>query len=191
MAIKKPTIDADFFATMIAEAEIQQGSRYFEPGLYLVQIDNCKFFANRHGRPRAAVDCTVVASNNSLFPETSQVTWVVSLDTDSGPNTVKTFIASLFKQTDSKSITAADVNKIFVKDGSMNVSSASGMHALVNVYTIKTTAGNDFSKHEWRHFNIESDVIPDFENMTKVNNTQVSEGLQLESNVAPGAAVPF
>jgi hypothetical protein len=191
MVIKKPLIDSNFFATMIAEAKIQQSSRYFEPGLYLVQIDNCKFFANRHGRPRAAVDCTVVASNNSLFPETSQVTWVVSLDTDSGPSTVKTFIASLFKQTDSKSITAADVNKIFVKDGSMNVSSASGMHALVNVYTIKTVAGSDFSKHEWRHFNIESDAIPDFENMAKVKNTQVPEGLQLESNAALAVAVPF
>jgi len=191
MAIKKPSIDADFFATMIAEAEIQQGSRYFEPGLYLVQIDNCKFFANRHGRPRAAVDCTVVASNNSLFPETSQATWVVSLDTDSGPNTVKTFIAKLFKQTDSKSITASDVNKIFVKDGSMNVSSASGMHALLNVYTIKTTSGNDFSKHEWRHFNIDSDEIPDFENMAKVVNSPAPEGLQIEATGAQGNSIPF
>lgn len=189
--MKKPSIDADFFASMIADAEIQQGSRYFEPGVYLVQIDNCKFFANRHGRPRAAVDCTVVGSNNVNFPKTSQVTWVVSLDTDSGPNTVKTFIASLFKVTNGSDIKSADVNNIFVKSDSGKISSASGMHAMVNVYNIKTLAQKDFTKCEWRHFDIEKDAAPDFANMPRVGEVAA---LAIESDVSGVSAdgsIPF
>jgi len=189
MAAKKPSIDADFFASMIADADIQQGSRYFEPGVYLVQIDNCKFFANRQARPRAAVDCTVVGSNNANFPKTTQVSWVVSLDTDSGPNTVKTFIAKLFKVSSNDEIKSADVNKIFVKDGSTVSSTASGMYALVNVYNIKTKSDKDFTKCEWRHFDIETEEIPNFDAMPKAG--VVAEGLQIEAAQTSGLDIPF
>ena len=58
-------MDSNYFANLIASAPMQTSSRYFEAGIYLVEIDNCKIFSNRQRRPRATVECTVIDSNNA------------------------------------------------------------------------------------------------------------------------------
>lgn len=155
--------DDDFFAALIADSQMQSSARYFEEGTYLVQIDNAKIFKNRNRQPRAGVECTVVQSNNARIGASSSVSWVVSLDNDSGPGTVKSWVSRVFETPESE-ITGEAVKRIFVMEGEEGhrVSPASGFHCLVNAYEKETSKGGVFTKCEWKRVIDGRDTLPDF-----------------------------
>jgi len=165
-------MDASYFTNLIANAPLQSTSRYFEQGIYHVQIDNCKFFTNRQRRPRAAVDCTVINSNNVNFPQTTQMSWVVSLDSDSGPSTLKAFIAGVMGCNEAE-ISNEAIGKVFIYADDPNSASqrsvAVGLQAVVNAYEKPTKNGGVFTKLSWKGI-IEKrgDVAPDFSLLPKV-----------------------
>ena len=163
--------DSNYLANMIANAEVQSSSRYFEKGLYLVEIDNCKFFLNRKRQPRAAVECSVIDSSNPNFPRTSSVSWIVSLDSDSGSNTLKTFLVDLTQASPDK-VDAGFVSSIFISEGDTNVSKLSGHKAIVNAYEKPTKSGGIFTKCDWTYFNPENMEAPDFGAMRSENANQ-------------------
>jgi len=157
-------MDANYFANLIANAPIQSSSRYFEKGIYHVTIDGAKIFLNRQKRPRAAVECTVISSNNPDFPETSQVNWVVSLDNDSGPGTVRAFICDVTGCTPEQAATAEVVNKFFPNVEVPNAprSVAAGIQALVHAFEKPTQTGGVYTKCQWRHFDPSKNEAPNF-----------------------------
>ena len=162
-------MDANYFANLIASAPIQTTSRYFEAGVYAVKIDAAKIFLNRQRRPRAAVDCTVLHSNNASFPTTSQVSWIVSLDSDSGPSTLKGFIADITGCSEAEA-SSIDVINAFFPNTEANPaaapSKAVGLQAIVNAFEKPTKSGGIYTKCTWRHFNPETDEMPDFSKMS-------------------------
>lgn len=161
-------MDANYFANLIASAPVQSSSRYFEAGVYLVKIDGAKIFMNRQRRPRAAVDCTVIDSNNRDFPQTTQVSWVVALDSDSGPSTIKTFICDLTGCSPAEAATMDVINKFFPNveaDPNAGASVSVGLHALVNAFEKPTKSGGVYTKVSWRAFDPSKDSAPDFASM--------------------------
>lgn len=161
-------MDANYFANLIANAPVQSNSRYFEAGVYHVKIDGAKIFMNRQRRPRAAVECTVINSNNPSFPTTTQVSWVVSLDSDSGPSTIKTFICSLTNCTPSQASDMTVINKFFPNielDPNASPSAAVGVQAIVNAYEKTTQSGGVFTKCVWGPYDADSEATPDFSKM--------------------------
>lgn len=169
----------DFFANAIANAVPQTSSRYFEKGTYLVSIDNCTFFHNRKRQPRAVVSCTVIDSNNVEFPESSQVSWVVSLDSDSGPATIKTFLCDV-TSTAAHIVTPKDINEAFIAPGVHGVSSLSGRQALVNVYEKTTEKNTIFTKCEWKAFDANKDTRPNFRRMTQMGGADSQATAEVE-----------
>lgn len=159
-------LNKEYFADLIADAEVQNSSRYFEAGVYLVEIDDCKFFSNSNGRPRAAVECTVLDSSNINFPTTSSVSWVVALDGYGGSGALKSFICDCFGS-DSKSVTQQKVMALFTPDAKTGVSVASGTQAIVNAYEKPTKAGGIFTKCTWKGFDEAKDTAPDFEELRR------------------------
>ena len=164
-------MDANYFANLIANAPIQSSSRYFEAGVYHVKIDGCKMFENRQRRPRAAVECTVVESNNPSFPATSQVSWIVALDNDSGPSTIRSFISDLTGCTPAEAGAADVILKFFphpetTPDAGPSV--ATGLHALVNAFEKPTKSGGVYTKCSWRKYDPASDDAIDFASMPAV-----------------------
>jgi hypothetical protein len=176
---KTTMFDSNYFANIIANAEVQSSSRYFEKGLYLVEIDNCKFFQNRKRQPRAAVECSVIDSSNPNFPNTSSVSWIVSLDSDSGGNTLKTFLVDLTQANPNK-ITADFVNSIFVDENATEPSKLSGHRAIVNAYEKPTKSGGVFTKCDWTYFK-EGMEAPDFAAMRN-EASQQSQSQQSQSD---------
>lgn len=163
-------MDSNYFANLIAAAPMQTSSRYFEAGIYLVEIDNCKIFSNRQRRPRAAVECTVIESNNDDFPQTTQVSWIVSLDSDSGPSELKSFIASVTGCRPSEVTNDVFLNFFINADdpnSANNQSIAIGLQAIVNAYEKQTKSGGVFTKVSWKKFNAEKDSRPNFAGMPK------------------------
>ena len=154
------------YADLIAGAEVQSSSRYFEQGTYLVQIDACKVFHNRQRRPRAAVECTVIKSNNSSLPATTSASWVVSLDSDSGPGNLKTFITDIFGCSKSDASDSAKVNAIFPMEDSTTPSIAVGLQAIVNAYEKPTKAGGVFTRVLWTKFDPKTTELPEFTPLT-------------------------
>jgi len=153
--------ESDYYAGLISGADIQTGSRYFEAGTYLVQIDEVKIFKNRKRQPRACVECTILKSNNPVLGVSSSVSWIVSLDSDSGPSTIKTWIAKVF-ETPQREITHEAVQRIIPTEDSGATSPAVGLHCLVNAYEKPTKAGGIFTKCEWKRMIDGRDVLPDF-----------------------------
>lgn len=183
-------MDSTYFANLIASAPTQNSSQYFEAGMYLVEIDNCKIFLNRQRRPRAAVDVTVIDSNNVKFPQTTQLSWVVSLDSDSGPSTVKTFITDLMG-CQPHEVTGEVMLKTFINvdDPEMQgkQSIAVGLKATVNAYEKTTKSGGVFTKLSWKGFNPETDEKPDFRSMPQVGQPAVSVATNNNDWGAPSA----
>lgn len=170
-------MDANYFANLIANAPVQTSARYFEAGSYLVEIDNCKIFTNRQRRPRAAVDVTVIDSNNVNFPQTSQISWVVSLDSDSGPSTLKSFVCDILA-CQPHEITQEVMLRAFINTDDPNTSGQRsmliGQKATVNAYEKPTKSGGIYTKCAWKRFDAESMTAPDFKAMTQVGSSVVS-----------------
>jgi len=164
-------MDSNYFANLIAAAPVQTTSRYFEAGVYAVKVDAAKIFVNRQRRPRAAVDCTVLQSNNPNFPATSQVSWVITLDSDSGPSEIKTFIVALTGCTEAEAANPEVINKFFpntIDNANMEPSVAIGLHAIVNAFEKTTKSGGIFTKCSWKRFDPQADEMPDFSSMPRV-----------------------
>jgi hypothetical protein len=173
----------DFFANAIANSVAQTSSRYFEKGTYLVNIDNCTFFHNRKRQPRAVVSCSVIDSNNPDFPETSQVSWVVSLDSDSGPSTIKTFICDVTGEA-AHTLTPKDINEAFIAPGVHGISKLAGRKALVNVYEKTTEKNTIFTKCEWKGFDATKDKLPNFRQMTQIGSSEQAQAQTAEAAIA-------
>ena len=184
-------MDNSYFLNLIANANIQSAARYFQAGTYLVEIDNCKLFLNRMKRPRAAVDCTVIDSSNIDFKETSQVTMVVALDSDSGPDQLKTFIRDILG-CEAKEVTSEVVSRIFVPEGSPTASIAVGLKAIVNAYDKPTKSGGVYTKTNWKGFR-DSDPLPNFQEMRDNMNKHVQAAEVIEASNAkpPTEHIPF
>ena len=62
-------MDSNYFANLIASAPMQTSSRYFEAGIYLVEIDNCKILL-KSSTPTSckAVECTVIGFKQCRVP---------------------------------------------------------------------------------------------------------------------------
>lgn len=185
-------MDSNYFANLIAAAPLQTSSRYFEAGIYLVEIDNCKMFTNRQRRPRAAVECTVIDSNNADFPQTTQISWVVSLDSDSGPSEIKGFIAGI------TGCREADVTNDVILNFFVNADDQSaeakqsigiGLQGIVNAYEKQTKSGGVFTKVSWKKFDPTTDARPDFASMPKANQAS-NNANNLEKSVDTDA-IPF
>lgn len=180
--------NSSYFSKMIVEAAVQTNSRYFEAGTYLVEIDHCKFFLNRKRQMRAAVECTVVESNNITCPQTTQLTWVVALDNDSGPSTLKTFMVNLMGCKPNE-ITDEVVSSIFVEEGSDTAgqSIATGLHAIVNAHEKPTQAGGTYTKLLWKRFDMDSETRPDFKAMPQVGGQDSTQ----ETAIDVSDNIPF
>ena len=186
------SFDKNYFTSLIAGAQVSESTRYFEAGVYHVQIDNCKVKMSRQNLPRAIVECSVLGSNNPNFPASSQVSYIVKLENDAGPRDIKTFIRNIMNCS-ADQVTQDVINRVFIADGETQVSMAQGMQAIVNAYDKPTKAGGSFTKLDWRYVDPQNPVLPNFREMVSVNsNTQeVSPSEFDNSNQNNGASIPF
>ncbi|MHA2264793.1 MAG: hypothetical protein ACXAEN_20570 [Candidatus Thorarchaeota archaeon] len=173
------------YADLIANAAVQSSSRYFEAGSYLVQIDACKVFENRQRRLRAAVECTILDSNNPKLPTTSSVSWVVALDSDSGPGNIKTFIVDMFDCSAQEASNSEKVAAVFPHESTSTPSVACGFQAIVNAYEKETKSGGIFTRVMWKRHDPEKDPAPQF--------SPLASTVQQSAETAPvsGDPIPF
>jgi hypothetical protein len=184
-------VSNEYIAQLFANASVKTSSRYFEAGVYHIKIDGAKIFSNRQGRPRASVDCTVVGSNNPSFPPTSQVSWVVSLDNDSGPSSIVTFIHDVTGCSPQEASSAQVLNKFFpniAANPNAAPSIAIGLHALVHAFEKPTKSGGIYTKCSWKKFDPAQDEAPDFAAMPQVES--VDKEIE-EPESESGDPIPF
>jgi len=179
-------MDKDYFLNLIANAPIQNSSRYFEPGTYLVEIDHAKLFMNRKRQPRAAVDCTIIDSNNPNLTKMTSVSWVVSLDSDSGPSTIRTFICDLLSCNESEA-NGDLTNRVFVAEGEDRKSLIVGIKAVVSAYEKATKSGGVFTRCNWKRFDADKMEMPNFSEipLPASASSQVSDDAGSASNITP------
>ena len=187
-------MDSNYFANLIAAAPMQTSSRYFGPGIHLVEIDNCKIFSNRQRRPRAAVECSVIDSNNEEFPQTTQISWIVSLDSDSGPSELKTFIAGVTGCQPSEVTNDVFLNFFMNADDPSSEGKQSigiGLQAIVNAYEKQTKSGGIFTKVSWKKFDTQKDTRPDFASMPRAGSSNQVNVSETENKTLDTDPIPF
>ena len=118
-------------------------------------------------RPRATVDVTVISSTNPNFRKGNSISWVVALDSDSGPATIKTFIYELFGCTKAEAGDAGKISAIFPNENDNGeVSAASlaiGLEALVHCYEKNTKTGGVYTRTNWKRHDPAVDSAPNYE----------------------------
>lgn len=179
--IAPPDPNIDFIASLVANANTMTASRYFEPGTYLVSIENCKIRSNRQGRPRAIVECTLIDSNNATFDAGSNLAWVVSLDTDSGPSDLKTWLVAMSGLSE-REMTDSEIAKQLRPDPTTGVSRFSGRQAIVQAFSKTTKAGGSFTVVSFKPFDPNTDKVPNFRTMTQRGDTPTTEAVLAANN---------
>lgn len=139
---------ASYYYELIAATLSIHRARYFEEGTYAVHVDNAYFFTNRQRRPRAAVECTVMRSNNANLPLGSSASWVVALDSDAAPASIRGFVECILPTVDT--ITASDVGRIFPEKTTGACSAAAGTMVRVIARKRPTRSGGEYTKVEWQ-----------------------------------------
>ncbi len=179
--IAPPDPNIDFIASLVANANTMTASRYFEQGTYLVSIENCKIRSNRQGRPRAIVECTLIDSNNAAFDAGSNLAWVVSLDTDSGPSDLKTWLVAMSGLSE-RDMTDSEIAKQLRPDPATGVSRFSGRQAIVQAFTKTTKTGGSFTVVSFKPFDPNTDKAPNFKAMTQRGETTSTDEVLAKNN---------
>ena len=135
---------------------------------------------------RAAVEVTVIDSNNPSAGPHTDLSWVVSLDSDSGPSTVRTFIARMH-DVSAEAVDDTMVNAAFSFD--TQASCLVGKRAIAVAWEKPTSNGGTFTRLSWKLFN-EGDEVPDFKAMMLPVHGQPVHGQPVHS-VELSDDIPF
>jgi hypothetical protein len=134
------------FAKKIAEAKENSGGVYWLPGQYVVEIAKVAVVEGRKGDEFFVVEGKNIQSNNPERPVGATCSWVVNTDLDAAPGNIKQFISAA-GQCDASEVDEDSVEASISSDNPL-----CGEKVSLTVVTIKTKAGNDFSKHVWSQY---------------------------------------
>ena len=132
------------FGKMVADAKPMEGSGFWAPGQYVVEIDVCKAITNRKNELCFIVSGVAKKSSNAECPVGCTRDWVVNMKHDSSPGNVKSFI---------RAATGLEEEEIDEDGTEAVVDEKNPLHGelvALEVTMVKTRDGNDFSKHVWR-----------------------------------------
>jgi hypothetical protein len=135
-----------------------QGGLHFQPGDYLVEIDEIKFLKNRKGQDCFIVGAKVLESSNPERAPGCRPSQVVVLRSDileTAWGNIKQFAGAIMGLEDPDSYVPEDGTSIDdFWDQALEFMVADeqpmeGAKIHLNCTNIKTKAGNDFTKHIW------------------------------------------
>jgi hypothetical protein len=132
------------FGKRISEAKPSQGGVYWLPGQYLVQLDMVKTITSRKGEDCFIVEGDNLESTNEERPAGSHCSQVIPMSQDSAPGNIKLFLAAALNVQEHE-VTEEGAEACVTSDNPLH-----GRLVRLEVVNIKTRAGNDFSKHNWR-----------------------------------------
>ena len=148
----------------VASVQTNQGGLYFLDGDYEVEVEETKMVRNRKGIDCFIISATVLKSTNSQRAVGCKPAQVIPMKPDLLPTAlgaIKAFAAAVmgienpdgYKEECKKGEGQDEANDRFWEESLEALVSdeqpAKGTKLHLNVATIKTKAGNDFSKHVW------------------------------------------
>lgn len=137
----------------IDKAKVSGGGVYFLPGKYVVEIERCFTLKSRKNAHLAIVECLIKESDNPARSAGTRASWVSNLDgQDAAMGNIKAFlaIANGLDTTDEKLIDEnVDEAMAAYCFGESNENPLAGYTMSLQCTTVKTRAGNDFTKHMW------------------------------------------
>ena len=134
-----------------------QGGVYFEPGLYLVEVNRVKLGKTRKGEDFFVVETKLLESDNENRPEGSSCSWMVMFKHDAALGNIADFCrAGLYacavqneadpgvKHFEEIEIEDDDAEEICSEENPL-----AGTVLKVEAVNVKTRAGKDFTKVTW------------------------------------------
>lgn len=128
----------------VDDAEVFEGGVYFLPGVYTVEIRECKGVTSRKRQDLYIVECKILKSSNPLREAGTRASWCVNMSNDSWKSNLKKFAIA---------VNGGEEDLGSVKDFLMaSISAANpvkGEQLELVCTQITTRAGMPFTKHEW------------------------------------------
>lgn len=127
----------------------QTDATYFEPGTYLVLINNCKIFQNRSGETRAAIEVTVLGvlddPDGKALRVGTEATQIIKRG-DYWLRDINGFISGVAGCTPEE-VTEEGAAQVFADGQSVFAGTVAELYCW-NIMT--ETKGEPFTKHKWR-----------------------------------------
>jgi len=132
----------------INQAEVYKGGRYMVPGQWELEITQLKAFSSsqKAGRNYFAAEFKVHSTTAEAgdFQPGSRVDWLVDMNQPSALSNIKSFAMALTPGASGGDITPEVMESLVGAE-----QPAVGIRVVADAYTIKTRAGNDFTKVDW------------------------------------------
>ena len=131
----------------ISDVQAAGGSRYLTPGNYLCEVQALKVIQSqkRQGQHFFVAELCVLESDNDDFGSGEAASWVVNMAHQSAMANIKGFAEALDPASDDGSVTPASMDAL-ISSGNP----AAGIKVKGFLYNVKTKAGGDFTKANWR-----------------------------------------
>jgi hypothetical protein len=135
------------------QADVFANSKYFQPGMFIVDIKACKFITGGHKGDSFVIEATIVAtkSDHADAPQPGELAaqvWNASGDKrDIARNTWLGFLCSAYG-VEQKAYSGEQwktISEKVIGEGALD-----GTRLRVEVFMKTTRAGNPFTQHAWR-----------------------------------------
>jgi hypothetical protein len=135
----------------IVKAPVYGSGNYFEEGTYRLSLEEVKMVDSqrKQGTKYLIVACRIEETTAPNLKAGDSVTWRVDMTQASGPSNCKQFAVAV-GQSMYEGFSEDHVNKEFLESVISDNSEAKGVVIDAEALTIKTRAGNDFTKVIWR-----------------------------------------
>lgn len=133
------------FIDQVISSDARRQSEYFQPGSYLVEIEDFKQGANRKGREFVVLETSVIDSDNlGLHPRGAKRSWLCMLDVDSTPRNIRGMLCAVLGVSN-EGLTADMVSEALTPDEETGKSSLCGLRAYVHARNVPTKKGGTFT----------------------------------------------
>tara|TARA_Y100000590_G_scaffold371691_1_gene434235 strand:- start:25 stop:468 length:444 start_codon:yes stop_codon:yes gene_type:complete len=135
----------------IVKAPVYGSGNYFEDGQYRLKLEEVKMVDSqrKQGTKYLIVACRIEETTAANLSAGDSVTWRVDMTQPSGPSNCKQFVVAVGESM-YEGFTEDHVNNEFLESIISENSEAKGVLVDAEAITIKTRAGNDFTKVVWR-----------------------------------------
>jgi hypothetical protein len=134
-----------------ADVTSNAGSRnpYFQPGQYIVEIRNIRFFRTRKGTDAALVMLNPLESDNEIVKPGVVHSWYCGFDNELGPLNFKRFLAAAYGLDPMDPEANARITYEVAEAACGTTQPLTGQPVGLTCHITKTQAQTDFTVHTW------------------------------------------
>lgn len=136
------------------EASMTGGGVYFLEGIYRVRLVKVHMYSGRKGDAFFIVEAEIIESNNPQRPVGMKCSQVIKMSQDAALGNIKAFLAAAngidIDADGAMQVVQEEITEEVAELAVHASNPLAGIELKLQCTQIKTQAGNDFTRHDWR-----------------------------------------